>query len=70
MNEENFIKCNFCDKNSKFNLQKVWVKYDIDKKGYYKEDKDFDTFDIEEPTNDDNLHFCEGCFGNWSNGKI
>lgn len=33
MNEENFIKCNFCDKNSMFNLQKVWIKYDIDKKG-------------------------------------
>lgn len=70
MNEKKFIKCNFCDKDSKYNLQKVWVKYNIDKKGYYKEDKDFDTFDIEEPINDDNLYLCESCFENWSNGRI
>ena len=40
-----------------------------DKKGNYNEDKKFDTFDIEKPINDDNIHLCKGCFGNWSNGK-
>ena len=70
MNKENFIKCYYCNKNSRFNLQKVWVKYNIDKKGNYNEDKNFDTFDIEEPIDDDNLHLCKSCFENWSNGKI
>ena len=30
----------------------------------------FNTFDIEEPINDDNIHLCKNCFENWSNGKI
>ena len=70
MNEKNFIKCNFCNKNSVFNLQKVWVKYNIDTKGNYNEDKNFDTFDIEEPVNNNNLHLCKSCFESWLNGKV
>lgn len=70
MDEKNFIKCDFCDKNSSFNLQKVWVKYNIDTKGNYNIDKNFDTFNIEEPVNGDNLHLCKSCFENWSNGKM
>ena len=70
MKDENFIKCNFCDSNAKNNLQKVWVKYKIDKKGYYKEDKSFDTFDVSEPMGSDNLHLCENCFEKWMDGKI
>lgn len=42
----------------------------LTKKGNYKEDKNFDTFDIEESINDDNLHLCKSCLKNWSNGKI
>jgi NADH dehydrogenase/NADH:ubiquinone oxidoreductase subunit G len=70
MSKENFIKCDYCDKNSKCNLQKIWVKYDINEKGNYSEDKNFDTFNIEEPMNENNLHLCRSCFENWLNGKI
>ena len=49
-------------------MQTVWVKYNIDEEGNYNEDKIFDTFDIEEPVNNDNLHLCKSCFENWLNG--
>jgi hypothetical protein len=70
MNEKIFIKCHYCNKNSNFNLQKIWIKYNIDKKGNYTEDKNFDNFDIEEPINNDNLHMCKNCFKSWINEKI
>jgi len=69
MNEKIFIKCNFCNKKSKFNLQKVWIKYNVDATGNYDEDRSFDTFDVEEPINEDNIHLCEICFEKWLNKK-
>lgn len=69
MNEVNFIRCDLCNKNARFNLQKVWVKYILNTKGNYSEDKDFNTFDIEEPVADENLHFCKKCFDDWSNRR-
>jgi len=54
------IKCDFCKNNkAKYNLQKVWVLWKIDKNDNY---KFVSTLDIEEPVGEENLHLCENCF--------
>ena len=49
-------------------MQKVWIKFNIDEDGEYKIDKEFDRFGVEEPINDDNLHFCKKHFEKWWKG--
>ena len=51
------MKCDYCNKPATVNYQKVWVKWNIDKKGNYS--KNFKTvFDIDEPVGDNNVHLC------------
>lgn len=67
---KNFIKCDFCKSSAIVNFQKVWTKFNINKRGKYREDEEFDCFDVEEPMNDDNLHLCKKDFKRWINGEI
>lgn len=63
------IKCRDCNKKAEVNIQKIWIKWDYN----YKDDSYSDTFeallDAEEPTGENNLHFCKKCFDKWMNGK-
>lgn len=53
------MKCDRCDETAIVNYQKVWKKFDINKDEDYFENKEFEPLDIDEPTGDDNLHFCK-----------
>ena len=67
---KNFAKCDFCKSPAVANFQKVWVKFNINKKGEYKKDKTFDTFDFSEPINKDNIHLCKKDIEKWINEEI
>lgn len=64
------IKCDFCNLDAKFNLQKIWTKFEINENGRYKEDKNFRGCDIEEPVDKDNVHLCARHLDKWINDKI
>lgn len=64
------IKCDFCSAAAVVNFQKVWIRFTIDKNYRYREDKNFDCLDIEEPMEWDNIHVCEKHSEKWLNGEI
>lgn len=71
MNEENFIKCDFCKLRANVNMQKVWIKFNIDKGFEYSKDKKFDSSDfIDDMTENENLHLCEQDYEKWTHGEI
>lgn len=53
------MKCDRCDKEAVVNYQKAWKRFGITKDEEYIEDKQFDPLYIDEPSGDDNLHFCK-----------
>lgn len=46
-----------CERKASCNYQKIWTKFNIHN-GIYIRDDYFDPLSIEEPTGDDNLHYC------------
>jgi len=64
------MECDLCNSKAIINFQKVWVKFEIDKDDNYKEDKNFDCLDIEEPIEENNVHLCEKHSEQWLNGEI
>ena len=71
MNEKNFIKCDFCNLPAKINIQKVWIKFNIDKGLEYSKDEKFDSSDfIDDMTEDENLHLCEQDYEKWEHGAV
>lgn len=63
------MECDFCKRGAVVNFQKVWIKFEIDRNDNYKEDKNFDCLDVEEPIEDDNLHLCEVHSKRWLGGE-
>lgn len=70
MSDDNNIECDFCDTDAKFNFQKIWNKFTINKDGYYREDKSFCGADVEEPINNENVHLCGQHVDKWINDEI
>ncbi len=64
------MTCDYCDKETIVNYQKVWKRFKIGKDEFYKEDKSFDACDIEEPIENDNIHLCKKHENIWLSGKI
>ncbi|MBI4723296.1 MAG: hypothetical protein HY769_09955 [Candidatus Stahlbacteria bacterium] len=64
------MKCRYCGKKAKINVQKVWIKWDYDPKTDSYSDNHELLLDAEEPVGDENLHLCEYCFNKWKEGEI
>lgn len=61
-------KCNNCGKIAIVNIQKLWVKWKYNA-GEDQYSKHHDLLDIE-PSENDNLHFCDDCVKLWEQGEI
>ena len=64
------IQCDFCNSLATVNFQKVWKRFIIDKNGEYKEDKNFDGSDFEQPIGEDNIHLCKRHLTKWLKGEF
>ena len=64
------MKCDYCTAEAVVNYQKVWKRFKIGKREFYKEDGSFNALDIEEPIENDNIHLCHTHDSPWLEGKI
>lgn len=64
------MKCNECDKPATHNFQKVWVEWKVYKNGGYSKRFKHRGMDIEEPTGEDNRHYCDEHAKQFENGEI
>ena len=55
------MNCRACGKPATRNYQKIWVMYKVYKNGGYSRSYQHKGMYIEEPTGEDNLHFCDAC---------
>ena len=64
------MKCDYCELKAVANYQKVWIKFKMDKNANYKEDRDFDGAEFEQPICSDNVHLCKKHDKEWLNGNL
>jgi len=48
-----------CEKKATINFQEVWIEWKCKKDGRYSKRFKYRGMDIEEPTGEDNRHFCD-----------
>ena len=53
------MKCENCGSPARFNLQKIWIEYSINKDGEYSTRSRH--IDNQDPYEDNNLHYCKIC---------
>jgi len=64
------MKCENCGAPATVNIQKVWIKWDYNPKDQaYSQNPEL-LLDIQGPTGNENIHFCNKCFQLWKENKI
>jgi len=63
------MKCDYCDNEAVVNYQRVWISWKIMKDGNYSR-RFKEEFDLEEPTEDNNVHVCHLCEERWLNNEL
>lgn len=64
------MKCDYCSKLARINVQKVWIKWEHNPKTDGYSDNHELLLDAEEPVSDENLHLCMDCFNKWKMRKL
>lgn len=57
------MKCDNCKKTAKYNIEKVWVEYTINKHDEYSQRSRH--VENQDPSEENNLHLCKQCRDEW-----
>jgi hypothetical protein len=65
------VNCDHCGKPATRNYQKLWVVWKHNPRtGSYSKRSKYLGCDVEEPTGEDSLHYCDECSDKFESGEI